>query len=148
MPTPTGTYLENRFRVQPNDANNYETLHGGELMKWLDELGAMAAMRFAGETCVTAGVDDLSFHRSIPVGDTALVEAYVYAAGRTSVRVRLRAWREKPRTGETERTTGSSFTFVAIGEDGTPVEVPELTVETEEDERLRERALEAERADE
>ena len=147
MPTPTDTYLENRFRVQPNDANNYETLHGGELMKWLDELGAMAAMRFAGETCVTAGVDDLSFHRPIPVGDTALVEAYVYAAGRTSVRVRLRASRENPRTGETERTTESSFTFVALGEDG-PLEVPELTVETDEDERLRERALEAESADE
>lgn len=147
MPTPTDTYLENRFRVQPNDANNYETLHGGNLMKWLDEIGAMSAMRFAGETCVTAGVDDLSFHRPIPEGDTALVEAYVYAAGKTSIRVRLRAWREDPRTGETERTTGSCFTFVAIGEDGSPVEVPELTTETEEDERLREKALDAESDD-
>lgn len=144
MPTLSKTHIRNRYRVQPNDANNYETLHGGELMKWMDELGAMSAMRFAGETCVTAGVDDLSFHRPVPVGDIALVDAYVYSAGKTSVKVRLQAWREDPRTGETERTTGSCFTFVAIDEDGKPVAVPELTVETGEEERLREEAMEAE----
>ncbi len=144
MPTLSETHIRNRYRVQPNDANNYETLHGGELMKWMDELGAMSAMRFAGETCVTAGVDDLSFHRPVPVGETALVEAYVYAAGKTSVKVRLRAWRENPRTGDTERTTGSTFTFVALGEEGKPVPVPELTVETDEERDLREEAREAE----
>ena len=144
MPTLSHTRIRNRYRVQPNDANNYETLHGGELMKWMDELGAMSAMRFSGETCVTAGVDDLGFHRPIPVGDTALIDAYVYRAGRTSATVRLRAWREHPRTGETDRTTGSSFTFVAVDEGGDPVSVPELTVETEEERRLREEAREAE----
>jgi acyl-CoA hydrolase len=144
VPSLSETHIENRYRVQPNDANNYETLHGGELMKWMDELGAMSAMRFAGETCVTAGVDDLSFHRSVPVGEIALIEGYVYEAGETSVTVRLRAWREDPRTGETERTTGSSFTFVALGEDGKPVAVPELTVETDEERGLREDAREAE----
>lgn len=144
MPTLSATHLRNRFRVQPNDANNVETLHGGNLMKWMDELGAMSAMRFTGETCVTAGVDDLGFHRPIPVGDTALVAAYVYAAGKTSVKVRLRAWREDPRSGETEHTTGSSFTFVAIDESANPVSVPELTVETDEERRLRQEALDAE----
>ncbi|WP_290814532.1 acyl-CoA thioesterase [Halovivax sp.] len=135
------TRIRNRFRVQPHHANNHQTLHGGNLMKWLDEIGAMSAMRFAGETCVTARVNELDFERAIQIGDTALVEAYVYDAGRTSVRVALRAWREEPRTGETEKTTESSFTFVAVGEDGKPVPVPELAVESEEGERLRERAL-------
>lgn len=143
MPTLSHTHIRNRYRVQPNDANNYETLHGGELMKWMDELGAMSAMRFSGETCVTAGVDDLGFHRPVPVGDTALIDAYVYRTGRTSVTVRVRAWREDPRTGETERTTGSSFTFVAVTEANEPVPVPELTVETDEERRLREEALAA-----
>ena len=121
MPTLTETRMENRHRVQPNHANNYETLHGGILMKWMDELGAMSAMRFAGETCVTAAVDEFSFERPVPVGQTAAVEAYVYAAGRTSVRVSLRADREEPRTGERETTTTACFTFVAIDEDGHPV---------------------------
>jgi acyl-CoA hydrolase len=135
------THIQNRFRVQPNDANNYETLHGGELMKWMDEFGAMSAMRFAGETCVTARVDDLSFHRPIPVGDVALVDAYVFAAGRTSVKVRVQAWREDPRTGETERTTGSCFTFVAVAAAGTPTGVPALPAAPDEEKRLREEAL-------
>jgi acyl-CoA hydrolase len=143
MSTLLDTHIENRFRVQPNHANNNDTLHGGNLMKWLDEIGAMSAMRFAGETCVTARVNELDFKRPIGIGDTALVEAYVYDAGRTSVHVALRAWREEPRTGETEKTTESSFTFVAIDGDGKPVSVPELTVESEEGERLRERALKA-----
>lgn len=144
MPTLATTHIQNRYRVQPNDANNYETLHGGELMKWMDELGAMSAMRFAGETCVTAGVDDLSFHRPVPVGEIALIEAYVYDAGTTSIKVRIRAQCEDPRTGETDRTTGSSFTFVALGEEGKPVPVPELTVETDEERDLQKSAREAE----
>ena len=142
MPRLLDTHIENRFRVQPNHANNLETLHGGNLMKWLDEIGAMSAMRFAGETCVTARVNSLDFERPIPVGETAVVESYVYDAGRTSVHVALRAWREEPRTGEREKTTESSFTFVAVDEDGRPVQVPDLEVETEKGRELRERALE------
>jgi acyl-CoA hydrolase len=137
MPTLSETHIRNRERVQPNDANNYESLHGGILTKWMDEVGAMSAMRFAGETCVTASVDELNFERPIPRGDVALIEAYVYDAGETSVRVRVRASREDPRTGETERTTASCFTFVAIDEEGRPVSVPELTVETDAERELR-----------
>ena len=142
MPTLLDTRIENRFRVQPNHANNLETLHGGNLMKWLDEIAAMSAMRFAGETCVTARVNALDFERPIPVGETAVVESYVYDAGRTSVHVALRAWREEPRTGERQKTTESSFTFVAVDDEKNPVSVPELTVETDEGQALRERALE------
>jgi uncharacterized protein (TIGR00369 family) len=144
MPRLIDTHIENRMRVQPNHANNYETAHGGIVMKWMDEVGAMSAMRFAGETCVTAGVDDLSFLRPIPVGDTTLIEAYVFDAGRTSVRVRLSAARENPRTGESEATTDSCFTYVAIDEDGTPTAVPELQIESEEEDRLRAQACEIE----
>jgi acyl-CoA hydrolase len=144
MPTLLETHIRNRFRVQPNHANNNDTLHGGNLMKWLDEVSAMSAMRFAGETCVTARVNELDFERPIQIGDTALVEAYVYDAGRTSVHVALRAWREEPRSGETEKTTESTFTFVAIDENGEKVPVPDLSVETEEGERLRDRVHEIE----
>jgi len=140
MPTLSDTHIQNRERVQPNDANNYESLHGGILTKWMDEIGAMSAMRFAGETCVTASIDELNFELPIPLGDVALVEAYVYDAGETSVRVRVRASREDPRTGEAERTTASCFTFVAVDEDGRPVPVPDLSIETAEERELRAQA--------
>jgi len=123
MPTVSDTYIENRNRVQPNHTNNYETVHGGNLVKWMDEVGAMSAMRFAGETCVTAGVEDLSFRRPLPIGDIARVVAFVYQAG------------------DREETTESYFVFVAVDADGSTVGVPELEVGSERCERLREEAL-------
>ena len=141
MPTLEETHIVNRHRVQPNHANNYESAHGGVVMKWMDEIGALSAMRFAGEACVTAAMDGLNFERPIPVGDTAVIEAYVYDSGRTSVDVRVRASRENPRTGETQRTTDAHFVFVAV-DDGAPVAVPDLTVATDEGERLRDEATE------
>ncbi|MFB6151384.1 MAG: acyl-CoA thioesterase [Haloarculaceae archaeon] len=147
MPTVSDTYLENRWRVQPNHANNYGTVHGGNVMKWMDELGAMSAMRLAGQPCVTASIDEMNFHRPVPTGDTVVIESYAFATGRTSVRVALRAAREDPRSGDQETTTESRFVFVAIDEDGSPVEVPEPTAESDRCRTLRERALERERND-
>jgi acyl-CoA hydrolase len=146
VPTPTETYIENRERIQPNQTNNLDTAHGGIVMKLMDEIGAMSAMRFAGETCVTARVESLSFERPIPRGDVAVVESWVYDAGRTSVRVRLRVDREDPRTGERERTSESCFVFVAVDADGRPQAVPEVTVETDRDRELREEGLGADEA--
>lgn len=135
------TYIENREMVQPNHANNLQTAHGGNVMKWMDEIGAMSAMRFAGESCVTAHINGVDFERPIQVGDVALIEAYVYEAGKSSVKVRLQTFREDLRTGAAEKTTESYFVYVAIDEDRSPTPVPGLTVESERGERLREEAL-------
>ncbi|MEF8830286.1 MAG: acyl-CoA thioesterase [Halobacteriales archaeon] len=141
MPSVAETYMENRQRVQPHHANNYGSLHGGHVMKWMDEYGAMSAMRFAGESCVTATVEDLDFERPVPVGDTVVIQSYVFAAGRTSVRTRVTALREDPRTGERERTSDSTFVYVAVDEDGSPLAVPDLTVEGDRCRELRDEAL-------
>jgi uncharacterized protein (TIGR00369 family) len=137
MPTPSETYIQNRERIQPNQTNNYDTAHGGIVMHLMDEIGAMSAMRFAGETCVTARVESLDFKRPIPRGDTAVVEAWVYETGRTSVKVRIRVDREDPRTGDSARTSDSTFTFVSVDTEGNPQPVPDLAVETDRDRRLR-----------
>ena len=138
------TLVENREMVQPNHANMLDTAHGGNVMKWMDEVGAMSAMRFSGETCITARVDRMNFERPISVGDTAYITAYVYEAGTSSVRVRIITEREDLRTREREKTTESFFVYVAIDDDGSPTTVPELTVSTEDGEQLRTEALERE----
>lgn len=138
------TFIENREMVQPNHANSLQTAHGGNVLKWMDEIGAMSAMRFAGESCVTAHINGVDFERPIEVGDVALIEAYVYEAGKTSVKVRLRTYREDLRTGEAEKTTESYFVYVAIDDDRRPTSVPELTVGNERGERLRREALDGE----
>jgi acyl-CoA hydrolase len=143
MPDLMDTFLENRWMVQPNHANSLGTTHGGNVLKWMDEIGAMSAMRFSGLDCVTARMDKVDFKRPIPVGETALIQAYVYETGHTSIRVRLRAFREDPRTGETELTTESYSIYVAIDENREPTAVPELTVSTDRGEKLRQTALDA-----
>ena len=137
------TYIENREMVQPHHANTVGNTHGGNVMKFMDEVGAMASMRFAGETCVTARVEGIDFEQPIHVGDTAFLTAYVYDAGRTSVNVRVTVYREDIRTGERELTTDSRFIYVAIDDDGKPTPVPELTVGSDRGEELREAALSA-----
>ncbi|TYL36660.1 acyl-CoA thioesterase [Natronococcus pandeyae] len=141
------TLVENREMVQPNHANMLEVAHGGNVMKWMDEIGAMSAMRFSGETCVTAQVNRMDFERPIPVGDTAFITAYVYDAGRSSIKVRLITEREDLRTREREQTTESYFVYVAIDDENRPTTVPDLTVDSEEGDRLRQVALEGENGD-
>jgi acyl-CoA hydrolase len=147
MPSVSETYIENRERVQPNDTNNYATAHGGNVVKWMDEVGAMSAMRHAGESCVTAHISSLDFQQPVPQGDTCVIESYAYATGRSSIRVRLQVYRENPRTGEREQTADSYFVYVAIDEEKTPVEVPELTADSERCRELRDEALDGENRD-
>jgi uncharacterized protein (TIGR00369 family) len=142
------TFIENRYRVLPNHANNHGTVHGGNVMKWMDEIGALSAMRHAGNTVVTASIDQLDFLQPVPVGDTVVIRSFVYDAGQSSMHVRLEAARENPESGESEPTTESTFVYVAVDEDGAPVEVPGVTVDGERGERLREAALDGGRIEE
>ncbi|MGQ3413634.1 acyl-CoA thioesterase [Natrinema sp. LN54] len=135
------THIENRVWIQPNDTNHYDIAHGGNVMKWMDEAGALASMRFAGETCVTARMEQVDFQQPIPRGDTAIIEAYVYEAEDTSVRVRLSVYRENPQTGNRELTTQSYFVYVAINEAHEPVPVPDLSIKTYEGGELHRQAI-------
>jgi acyl-CoA hydrolase len=141
MASVSDTFVENRERVQPDDTNNYASAHGGNVVKWMDEVGAMAAMRHAGETCVTARINSLDFERPVPQGDICVIRAYAYDTGRTSIKVRLQAFREDPRSGETEQTTDSYFVFVAVDDDMHPTPVPDLEAESDRCRELREEAL-------
>lgn len=136
------TFIENRERVQPHHTNNYDTVHGGNVMKWMDTVGALSAMRHAGETCLTVSIDRMDFLRPVPVGDTVVIRSYVYEVGRTSMRVRLQAFDEDPCTGERKQTTESTFIYVAVNEDNQPTAVPPLDVKSERDRELRATAVE------
>ncbi|AQL41273.1 acyl-CoA thioesterase [Halorientalis sp. IM1011] len=142
MPDLMDTYIENRKMIQPNHANNLDTTHGGNVLKWMDEVGAMSAIRFAGSDVLTARMEQTNFRGPIPVGENALIESYVYETGDTSMRVRVRTFREDLRTAETELTTESHLVYVAIDEEFEPRSVPELTVSSERGEELRRVALE------
>ena len=142
MPELLDTRVRNRWIVQPNHTNSYDMLHGGTVVKWMDEVGVMAAMRFAGQPCVTAQLEQVSFEQPVPMGDIVLIEAYVYDTGDTSVDVRIQAEREHPLTGDRELMTESFFVYVALDDEQRPTSVPALTVRSEQGEQLRDAALE------
>jgi acyl-CoA hydrolase len=134
------SYVESTERIQPHQANNYSNAHGGEVVKLMDELAAVSAMRVAHETCVTANIGSVDFSNPVPVGSVAELKAYVYGTGDTSLDVRVVVRSRDPRGNESTETTSACFTMVAIDEDGDPVGVPEVRAETERGERLREEA--------
>ena len=141
MPTLLETKVETRRYIFPGQSNAMGTAHGGDLLKWMEQVGAMSAMRFASADTVTVGVDNVQFYRPIPQGSIALLDGYVYEAGESSVTAHVRGYDEDRHTGERELATEAVSISVAVDGDGGTVTVPDLTVETDEGERLRAEAL-------
>jgi acyl-CoA hydrolase len=137
------SYVESTVRIQPNQANNYDNTHGGEVVRMMDELAAISAMRVARETCVTASIGGVDFRVPIPVGHVAELAAFAHDTGRTSIEVSVEVDARDPREDAVERTTSARFTMVAVDEDGSPVAVPDVVAESERCRELRDSALDA-----
>jgi len=122
-------------RTQPQDANPSGNVHGGVIMKHIDTAAGIAAMRHAGANTVTASIDRLDFHTPVLIGDIITLKASINLTGRTSMEVGVRVEAENPLTGAVRHTASAYLTFVALGDDGMPTEVPPITPETAEDKR-------------
>lgn len=118
--------------VLPNDANPLGFILGGTVMHLIDIAGAIACHRHARTRVVTAAVDDLQFLHSIKVGDLIILKASVTCTFRTSMEVQVDVFSEEALSGRRQLTSRAFLTFVAIDEQGHPVEVPALLIETDE----------------
>ncbi|MFQ3293385.1 MAG: acyl-CoA hydrolase [Halobacteriales archaeon] len=136
------SYTEMTEMLLPNDTNTLGRALGGAVLHWMDLAGAISAMRFSGLQCVTVAMDHVDFISPIDQGEVAIVEAYVFDTGQTSVDVKVDVRAEDPREGESRQTTTSFFTFVALDEDGNPSHVPDLNCPTENQTALRDAAHE------
>ena len=83
-----------------------------------------AAARRARGRCATVAVDKMTFHQPVLVGDEVSFYATIERVGRTSMVIRVEAWRRSRDADEAGRVTGATFTFVAIGDDRRPREIP------------------------
>ncbi|MFC3476168.1 acyl-CoA thioesterase [Halobacterium litoreum] len=137
------SYTEMTELLLPNDTNNLGRALGGAVLHWMDICAAIASMRFAGNQCVTASMDHVDFISPIEMGEVAVVEAYVFDTGSTSIDVKVDVRAEDPREGTKRKTTSSLFTFVALDDDGKPTDVPDLVCESEAEEGLRTAAFDA-----
>jgi acyl-CoA hydrolase len=122
------------------DANLVGNVHGGVIMKEVDNAAGTAAARHAGRVCVTAAIDELSFLGPVHVGDVLIVRARVNAVGEKSLEVGVRVEAEPWQGGERRHTTSAYLVFVALDDDGKAVRVPSLLVETEAERRRQSQA--------
>ena len=131
--------------VLPTHTNALGGVFGGQIMAWIDLCAAICAQRHAARPCVTAGVDDLAFDRTVRAGQIVRLSARVTAAFRTSLEVYVEVTGEDAVRGEQWPCVTAYLTFVALGPDGKPGSVPPLAVETPEDEALAREATERRR---
>jgi uncharacterized protein (TIGR00369 family) len=122
--------------MQPEHANNLGNVHGGWIVKLMDEAGALACMRHAQRRVVTVAIDQMVFRQPIRIGDLVIITAEVSYAGRTSLEAEVNVTAENPVTGECTYTNTGYFVYVALNQEGKPVPVPPIIPQTDA-QRLR-----------
>ena len=122
-------------QMLPSDANPFGNVHGGEVMKLIDECAGAAATRHARGRVVTARIDELSFLAPVYVGDLVTAKASVNEVGSTSMEVGVRVEAENMLTGRSVHVASAYLVFVALDGDGKPAPIPPLRVETDEERR-------------
>lgn len=127
--------------VLPNDTNQLGNLLGGRLMHWMDIAAAIAAQRHSNYVCVTASVDQLSFHQPIKLGEIVILRASVNRAFGTSMEIGVNVRTENRMTGQRKVANTAYLTFVALDNLGRPASVPPVIAETEEERRRYNEAL-------
>ncbi|MBM7649534.1 acyl-CoA hydrolase [Bacillus ectoiniformans] len=126
--------------VLPPDTNHHGTLFGGKLMAYIDDIASISAIKLARTPIVTASTDSVDFLKPIRVGDAVTLEAMVTYTGKTSMEVFVKVTSENLLTGEESVAAISFLTFVALDQNGKPVEVPEVIPETKAEKWLNETA--------
>ncbi len=126
--------------MTPDMANFRGFVHGGHLMKLLDQVAYACATRYAGKSTVTLSVDQIFFKSPIYVGDLVTCQATVNYVGRTSVEVGIKVTAENLMTRKRVHTNTCYFTMVAVDEHGKPTSVPTFTPTTATEKRRFEEA--------
>jgi len=127
--------------VLPSETNPLNNLFGGELLARMDRAASIAARRHSRRIVVTASVNNVAFNKAIPLGSVVTVEAAVSRAFKSSMEIYIDVWVEDRESGKRSLANEAIYTFVAVDETGTPVNVPELTPETELETERYEAAL-------
>lgn len=122
-----------RFLAEPTDVNFGGKVHGGAVMKWIDQAGYACAAGWAGRYCVTVYVGGIQFERPIHIGQLVEVHAEVVHTGTTSMHIAVNVSARDTTSDTSERTTHCLMVFVAIDSDRKPLAVPEFVPVTPEE---------------
>lgn len=127
--------------VLPSETNPLNNLFGGELLARMDRAASIAARRHSRRIVVTASVNHVAFNKAIPLGSVVTVEAKVSRAFKSSMEIFIDVWVEDRESGKRSKANEAIYTFVAVDETGTPVNIPPLMPESELEKERYEAAL-------
>ncbi len=117
----------------PEHANGQGNVHGGWIMKLVDEAGGLCAMRHARRPCVTVAIDSMTFKEPVHVGELLELTAEVTWAGRSAIEVVVNVVAENPLSGDRVATNSAYVVYVALDDRGRPAPVPPFAPETDEE---------------
>ena len=112
--------------VLPSETNPLNNLFGGELLERMDRAASISAGRHSRRISVTVSVNHVAFNKAIPLGSVVIIEAKVSRAFKTSMEIYIDVWVEDRLSGERTKSNEAIYTFVAVDENGKPVEVPHI----------------------
>lgn len=119
-----------RFLAEPSTVNFGGKVHGGTVMKWIDEAGYACATSWSKRYCVTVYVGGIRFHRPIMIGDLVEVEARLAYTGSTSMNIAVEVRSGDMKGGQLQKTTECLIVFVSVDSHGRPMPVEAWTPET------------------
>jgi len=122
--------------MTPDMANFAGNVHGGTILKLLDEAAFACASRYSKAYVMTAALDHVMFKSPIRVGDLVTFKCNVNYVGRSSMEIGIRVEGEKIREKEKYHAISCYFTMISVKEDGTPTEAPKLQIESETEAKL------------
>jgi len=127
--------------MTPDMANFSGHVHGGSLLKLLDQVAYSCAAKYCKQYVVTAALDQVFFKQQVNVGELVTFYAHVNYVGHSSMEVGVKVVAENLRTDDKRHTTSCYFTMVAMDDTGKPTQVPRLEVETDDEKRYYAEAL-------
>ncbi len=132
---PSDSALTTARLMMPTDANIMGNVFGGAIMRYMDEIAGIVAVRHAEKNCVTASVDRMNFYAPVYVGNLLILKASVNYVGTSSMEVGVRIEAQDPSTRRTTHTGSCHLTFVALDESGKPTPIPQVVPQTAEEKR-------------
>jgi acyl-CoA hydrolase len=132
--------------MQPMDANPAGNVHGGVILRLMDEAGGVVATRHCRSRTVTAAIDSFSFLSPVYVGNLVTVKASINWVGRSSMEVGVHVEAEELHSGRVTQTASGYLVYACLDDQGRPAPAPPLLPETDEDRRRMAEAEERQRA--
>jgi len=135
--------VEFRFLAEPTDVNFGGKVHGGMVMKWIDQASYACAAKWSKRYCVTVSANGIRFIRPILVGQLITVTARIVHTGKTSMHIYVVVRSGDPKDNMIVVTNRCFISFMAIDESGYPIKVPTYKPIDEEDKLLEQVAMHA-----